>query len=215
MRHNKTYILFLRVAVLFQFSLSFSHRSFLTSVPHHQKIIQSRHFLVGANKENDNTMSSTTSLSIRDVVASDVENLKKVVDSSELFPSEMLDDMISGYLAGTEDCLWLTADSSTAKDDDNHSALIAYCAPEKMTEGTWNLYLIAVHKKLQGTGIGSQTLKYLEEQLVAKKGCRILLVETSGLPEFGMFYCHFFFCASLPFIVFLLSFFLHESAFCM
>ena len=112
---------------------------------------------------------------IRDATAADLDNLKQVIDSSELFPSEMLDDMIAGYLAGTEDCLWLTADDPT---------LVAYCAPEKMTECTWNLYLIAVHKNKQGTGIGTKALQHLQEQLVAKKSARILLVETSALPEF-------------------------------
>ncbi|KAL3920653.1 MAG: hypothetical protein SGILL_003152 [Bacillariaceae sp.] len=126
-------------------------------------------------------MSSSTTISIRDATSNDLANLKQVIDSSELFPSEMLDDMIAGYLAGTEDCLWLTADD----DNDDTQTLIAYCAPEKMTEGTWNLYLIAVHKNKQGTGIGTQALQHLQEQLVAKKQARVLLVETSGLDEFA------------------------------
>ena len=52
-----------------------------------------------------------------------------------------------------------------------------------MTEGTWNLYLIAVHANRQGKGDGHQIMNYLED-LLAKKGARILIVETSGLPEF-------------------------------
>jgi hypothetical protein len=38
--------------------------------------------------------------------------------------------------------IWLT-------DYDNEPVGIAYIAPERMTEGTWNLYLIAVHPDRQ------------------------------------------------------------------
>lgn len=179
---KSTFILVLKVALLLQLSSSFVRRSFSAAGPHKKQFRIERS--QETNTDQDiNKMSSGESMSIRDVVAADVANLKKVVDSSDLFPPEMLDEMISGYLAGTEDCLWLTADNPDP-------TLIAYCAPEKMTEGTWNLYLIAVHESMQGTGIGTKAVKYLEEQLVAKKGCRILLVETSGLPEFGRLCCH-------------------------
>ncbi|MEM1323211.1 MAG: GNAT family N-acetyltransferase [Bacteroidota bacterium] len=117
-----------------------------------------------------------STLKIRTVVASDLKNLKVVIDSSELFPSELLDDMIAGYLAGEEESIWLTADSDAP-------TFVVFCAPEKMTEGTWNLYLIAVHANLRGTGIGRQVMNYLE-RLLLDKGVRVLLVETSGLPEF-------------------------------
>ena len=79
--------------------------------------------------------------SIRKVNKSDVPTLKNVIDSSELFPSALLDEMISDYLTneGSTD-IWLTYE------EENTPVAIAYCAPEKMTEGTYNLYLIAAHK---------------------------------------------------------------------
>ena len=52
-----------------------------------------------------------------------------------------------------------------------------------MTEGTWNLYLIAVHPQHQGLGYGTSMMKYIE-QLLSDRGERILLVETSGLDGF-------------------------------
>ena len=60
---------------------------------------------------------------------------------------------------------------------------IAYCAPEKLTEGTWNLYLIAVHPDCQGGGIGTSMLHHLEQRLADRRE-RVLLVETSGLESF-------------------------------
>lgn len=52
-----------------------------------------------------------------------------------------------------------------------------------MTDGTYNLYLIAVHKDFQGKGIGSEMMNYIEN-LLKSRSVRVLLVETSGLPEF-------------------------------
>ena len=115
-------------------------------------------------------------LEIRDAVASDLNNLKQVIDSAELFPSELLDNMIKPYFAGHADCLWLTADV-------DEPSFVAYCAPEKMTDGTWNLYLVAVHADFQGKGIGRQVIHYVEERLKERE-VRVLIIETSGLPEY-------------------------------
>ena len=60
---------------------------------------------------------------------------------------------------------------------------MAYYAPERMTQGTWNLLLIAVHPDRQGQGIGGAVMRHVEKTL-ARRGERILLVETSGLPAF-------------------------------
>ncbi|CAH1001498.1 hypothetical protein LEM8419_02401 [Neolewinella maritima] len=53
-----------------------------------------------------------------------------------------------------------------------------------MTEGTYNIYLIAVHPSMQGRGIGSRLMTYVENAL-RQTGQRILLVETSGLAVFA------------------------------
>ena len=52
-----------------------------------------------------------------------------------------------------------------------------------MTEGTWNLYLIAINADRQGTGEGSKLIAHVEKTL-ADEGQRVLLVETSGNPNF-------------------------------
>lgn len=115
---------------------------------------------------------------IRSVKSHDIPSLKAVIEANELFPAELLDDMISGYLNddGSKD-LWFTYDNGKA-------VAIAFCAPEKMTEGTWNLYLIAVHPDYQRQGIGRAMIGYIEQMLTAQ-GERLLLVETSGLEDFA------------------------------
>lgn len=81
---------------------------------------------------------------IRRVTRSDLAELKHVLDSIDLFPSEMLNDMISDYLDNPEsEDIWITA-----LENDKPISL-AFCAPEKVTEGTYNLYAIGVQKDIQ------------------------------------------------------------------
>lgn len=110
---------------------------------------------------------------IRAVTESDIDGLKKVVDSSGLFPSEYLDEMISDYFnnADTQD-IWF------AYLEDHKPVAIGYCVPEKFTEGTYNLLAIGVSEDSQRKGIASEMMNYIEQLLKHKEG-RILIVETS------------------------------------
>lgn len=111
---------------------------------------------------------------IRAVIKSDIDGLKTVVDSSELFPSEYLDEMISDYFNNPETLdIWFTYI------DNNKQVAIGYCVPEKLTDGTYNLLAIGVSQDSQGTGIASQMMNYIEQLLKQKDG-RILIVETSS-----------------------------------
>ena len=115
---------------------------------------------------------------IRSVVADDAAALKGVIDATGLFPADMLDGMLADYLAGgAGDDSWLTI-------DDGGPVAVAYVAPERMTAGTWNLFLIAVHPRHQSRGRGTALLHHVERAL-ATRGARVLLVETSGLPAFA------------------------------
>ena len=115
---------------------------------------------------------------IRSANAKDLADIKKVIDATALFPSEYLDDMFSS-----------DTDPRDAKEfwlvfDDDGVQAVAYCAPEQMTNGTWNLLLIAVHPDDQNQGIGKQLMLYVEQALKGL-GVRVLLVETSGTTEFS------------------------------
>jgi ribosomal protein S18 acetylase RimI-like enzyme len=115
---------------------------------------------------------------IRPMADGDLTTVKAVIDSTGLFPSEMMDDMTTPYLSGhTTDELWFVAVR------DGTVSGVAYCAPERMTDGTWNLLLIAVREDRQGQGIGAALTRRVERTL-ADQGARVLLVETSGLPAF-------------------------------
>ncbi|MDA3904941.1 MAG: GNAT family N-acetyltransferase [Bacteroidales bacterium] len=111
---------------------------------------------------------------IRAVTTSDIDGLKKVIDSSGLFPSEYLDVMISDYFnnVDTQD-IWFTYS------DNNQPVAIGYCVPEKLTDGTYNLLAIGVSQDSQRNGVASEMMKYIEQLLKNKDG-RILIVETSS-----------------------------------
>ena len=117
---------------------------------------------------------------MRPIEKRDLPTLKEVIESNELFPSELLDGMIEPYFAAADSTdIWLTLEV------DQRPVLVAYCAPERMTLGTYNLYLIAVHKDHQGQGLGARAMAYIEEML-RQLGNWILIVETSGLPDFEL-----------------------------
>ena len=117
---------------------------------------------------------------IRKVQIKDLTGLKEVLDSSELFASEQLDDMISDYFNNSDsEDIWFTY-----VDKDRPIAL-GYCAPEKLTNGTYNLYAIAVRKELQGQGIGREMMNFIEK-LLSDSGKRILIVETSSLDQYAL-----------------------------
>ena len=111
---------------------------------------------------------------IRAVTSADIDGLKKVADSSGLFPSEYLDEMISDYFSNPE-----TQDIWFAYTDNDKQVAIGYCVPEKLTDGTYNLLAIGVSQDSQRIGIASQMMNYIEQLLKHKHG-RILIVETSS-----------------------------------
>lgn len=115
---------------------------------------------------------------IRPLTVEQLPAVKSVIEDVALFPSELLDDMTAPFMAGTAQAeLWFVAIA------DGVACAVAYCAAERMTDGTWNLLLIAVRRDRQGEGLATALTNHVERML-AERGARILLVETSGLPTF-------------------------------
>lgn len=118
---------------------------------------------------------------IRLTTPDDTTALIALAEASGLFEpnqTEELAQMLGQHFSGETDShdFWFT-------DDDNGPVGVAYVAPERMTEGTWNLYLIAIHPDRQRQGRGMALLAHIE-QMLAKLGERVLLVETSGMDNF-------------------------------
>ena len=101
-----------------------------------------------------------------------------MVEDAELFPPELLDDMVAGYLEETTRDIWFVAVVG------GQVVGFGYCEPERMTSGTWNLLAIGILARYRGRGIGEAMMRYLEERL-RTGGQRVLIVETMGTPAYA------------------------------
>ncbi len=117
-------------------------------------------------------------MNIRPTNGSDIADLQSILDATELFPSDMLPEMIGSFLSDNAcEEIWLTCE--------HDSVPVGFCfaTPEQMTVRTWNMLAIAVSPTHQSKGVGTAIVSHLEDQL-RRSGQRILIVDTSGLPEF-------------------------------
>ena len=115
----------------------------------------------------------TSVIDIKTVTRDDVEALQSVLGTIDLFPSEMLPDMLGAHLDGGEDAIWLKAERG--------DQVIGFCyaKPEAMTDGTWNMLALGVCAEAQRSGAGAAIVQGLEQAL-PEKGGRLLIVDTSG-----------------------------------
>lgn len=118
-----------------------------------------------------------TELTIRPAERQDIPAIKSVAENAELFPPEMLEDMISAYLDRSSNDVWFVALAG------DRLVGFGFCEPERMTSGTWNLLAIGVLDDWRGRGVGAAMMRQLEDRLRAT-GERILIVETLGTPAF-------------------------------
>jgi ribosomal protein S18 acetylase RimI-like enzyme len=121
---------------------------------------------------------------IRSTTPNDTISLIAIAEASGLFQPNQLDEigeMLTDYFSSCSDSS--NSDPHWITDDDGKPVGVAYCASEPMTDGTWNLQLIAIRPDRQGQKRGTALLHYVEQVLTAR-GARVLLVETSGLPSF-------------------------------
>lgn len=118
-------------------------------------------------------------MNIRSTKREDIPALQAVLDATGLFPSEMLPEMIAGFLdADAPEAIWLTCEI------DGQPVALCHAIPEELADRTWNMLAIGVLPGLQGRGCGRALLRQLEHVLRARDQ-RILIVDTSGTAEFA------------------------------
>lgn len=94
---------------------------------------------------------------------------EKVV-AEELLDSYLCDPLGSGYHV-------MVAEAG--------SSVVGYICygPTPLTEGTWDVYWIAVAPKEQGRGIGSALMAFAEGKMKETQG-RLAVIETSSTPQY-------------------------------
>jgi predicted N-acetyltransferase YhbS len=94
----------------------------------------------------------------------------EVVVAEELIDCYLEDPSSSGYHI------------LVAEVDSNVTGYICY-GPAPLTEGTWDVYWVAVAREKQGQGIGNALMKSAEKDIVRAKG-RLAIIETSSTPAY-------------------------------
>ena len=125
---------------------------------------------------------------IRPAQPSDTAAVVQLAISSGLFAEDeaevvrtLMDDFFARTKADGHGCLVDVDDDL----DGDVAAGVAYFQPVAATDGTWTLLMIAVRAEQQGQGRGSVLLSEVENQL-RRQQQRLLLVETSGVPDFAL-----------------------------
>ena len=130
------------------------------------------------DETNKNSPDSTTC--VRPAEQRDIPGIKFVAYSTGMFPPDILDDMIFGYLAKQNSDIWLVHEDSLSETLTG----FAFCEPEQGADGAvWNLVALAVDPSHQKKGIAKKMLDDLEGNLIRQRG-RLLLVETGSTDNY-------------------------------
>ncbi|MEM4724938.1 MAG: GNAT family N-acetyltransferase [Candidatus Hadarchaeum sp.] len=122
-------------------------------------------------------------LTIRPIEERDREAVVAIAEEVGVFTKEevvCVEELLQVYLykAGQQDYTFVGAY------DDAGSLLGFVCfGPTPLTEGTYDIYWVAVRKSAQGQGVGRTLLDWTEGHLRAA-GARLLILETSSTPEY-------------------------------
>ncbi|MBL8006711.1 MAG: GNAT family N-acetyltransferase [Ignavibacteria bacterium] len=115
---------------------------------------------------------------IRNLIKEDREKIKKILIETNNFTGDEINialELIDIYIKDKEQ-----KDYEIFVDEKEGEVLGYICiGPRPLTEGTYDLYWIAVNPEIQSKGIGSSLIKFMEEHLKRKNG-RLILIETSG-----------------------------------
>ncbi len=115
---------------------------------------------------------------IRKTEESDIKAILSLASKLDMFDDEglsMIRSTLDGYFSG-DSSLWFTAQDGSLKG-------VVYCAPEPMTQCTWNVLMLLVDPQFHKSGIGSELMSHVEKAL-SEKNQRLLIVETSSLDNF-------------------------------
>lgn len=122
---------------------------------------------------------------IRELIQDDREKIKNILTDTNNFNDDEITialELLDVYLnnPGQKDYEIFV---DTNEEDENDLNGYVCIGPRPLTEGTYDLYWIAVNPKIQSRGVGSKLVLYIEEH-IKRKGGYLVLIETSGKPSY-------------------------------
>jgi len=121
-------------------------------------------------------------LKIRPMVNDDKPAIMQILRATpEFIPAEVIvaEEVIDSYLhdpSGSGYYVFIAEIGSII------TGYICY-GPTPLTEGTWDLYWMAIAPEQQGQGIGKALIAFAEEEIKRANG-RLAIIETSSKPEY-------------------------------
>ena len=128
-------------------------------------------------------------MNIRPMISKDKSVLGQILRNIPEFTAAevaLAEEVISDYLSNLQESGYFILVA------EKENTIIGYICfgPTPITEGTWDIYWIAVDRDIQGQGLGKELMKAAEEEIKKAKG-RLILVETSsktGYEKTNIFY---------------------------
>ena len=124
---------------------------------------------------------------IRPLVAADRSGVFRILENAGNFtPEEVATalELIDEWLELGEHSGYLTYVLEAPNEDGSEVLGYVSFGPTPLTESTYDLYWIAVDKSKHRGGVGKRLMKFTEEE-VARRGGRLLLIETSSQETYG------------------------------
>lgn len=121
-------------------------------------------------------------LKIRLMTSGDKPAIMQILrNTPEFKPDEVVvaEEILDSYLDNPSDSGYFAL---VAEIDATVAGYVCF-GPTPLTEGTWDIYWIAVARRLQGQGIGRTLMTAVEDKIKQIQG-RLILIETSSKPEY-------------------------------
>ena len=122
-------------------------------------------------------------MNIRLLQREDREPIENLLRATDVFSDEEIDVAIELIQICLEDAQQEDYEIFSYVNNDQQVAGYVCIGPTPSTQGTFDLYWIAVSPAVHGTGVGSELLRFAEEHIRAKGG-RLLIAETSSTPKY-------------------------------
>lgn len=120
---------------------------------------------------------------IRKMIAQDRDVIFEILEKTIMFTQAEIDvamELIDIFLTNKQQKDYIIYIAENERKE-----VVGYVCygPTPATEGTFDLYWIAVSPKMQGKGIGKELLIFTEQEVLRQNG-RLIIIETSSQPKY-------------------------------